>query len=1096
MGQATVNLKLNKSAYIKEENPNTHYSTAYNQNYQLGASSSSKENYLLLGFEPMATNLKRKKLLAVQLTAYLRQGNGALNAYPLYGAFNAANVTWNTKPSQPAGYIYVGTFPDPGYAQRGTWATLTAPTEATIDTTGAKPWYAINYGISLGGNTSGSISEDVKNWYGQIGLGSSTPMYITITYDPDVTVTSQVDPLSYPSGSSVSSAAAQRFSWRYRKAAAYSNVRCADETWTQASAKFYWKTSEESSYHQTSISGTTLEHTFPANTFPAGKTINWYVQGTDTDGTTTTSGNFTFTTIAPVLTPTSYPSGSSVDSRAAIPFAWNITEGSSGASMTQVSAKLYWRVSGATGYNEISVSGNTKSLTVPAYTFPPNTTIEWYLSATVPNNITCSSSSATFKTQTFSISILSAPTGSDIDTRNAISFSWKIANSSGDATQTSAVFYWRTGSTESYTQVSISGNTKNVSIPANTFPTGKTVQWYVSATVQGGTVLSTSPASFTTVSTQITMDTYPSGNSVYTAAGLGFTWHFASSAGNYGQSSAKLYWRSSTSDPYSQISVSGNTQSLTVPANTFPTGKTIQWYMEGTDIGGKTSSTSVSSFTTVTTQITPQDSPTSGYADPREAITFHWYFASSGGSVPQGSATFYWRETGEEEWTSVSASGSSQEVTIPANTFPVASYVEWYLTGTDIGGTSSTSEVFTFSTTASTAYAYPQAPIGIAQDTSKPVTLSWMLANADGTLQKKVTLQWKRPTDISWTTIRQSATPFTEWEVEANYFPVGEIEWRVIATNRDNIDGPAGTAAFVSVHAPAAPIGVTATAVPLTTISWQAEDQEGFEIFIDGVAVKRAYGTDSSWSPDWVLEDGTHVISVRIQGLYGLWSDPGSTTVAIENIVPEGWEDLAVSAAFDVDAEMTATGAEDLTSPTINWFRDGKRIAVTEGLRSYTDRFVLGTHSYYIEIWSPDGYYARSVTVTGCLKSCTMRIALFSGGEWIDLKYSERSDNEQAFSYNRTASLRHVLGAVYPVLEVSAFEDESGRYSCAFADIQSAKRFESLRGQQVIVKSRGGNVLIGALLSLERRYTEFYVSYSFTIQAIDWEDFRHVCQND
>ena len=1092
MGQATVNLNLSKSAYIDKDYPDTHYSTAYNQSYLL-SSRNSNYKYLLLNFARMPSNLKRKKLLAVQLTAYLRKGAVVTHAYPLYGVFDANTVTYNTRPNWPVAYIYVAEFPSPPVAEQGTWEIMTYPASTSSSLTDSFIPYVLHNGVSLGGNVGAIPSRESASWYGQIGLGNTTPMYLTVTYDPDVTITSKIAPNTYPSGSSVSSATTQRFSWYFTKA---STDYCDDETWTQASAKIFWKTSEESSYHQVSISGTTNNYTFPANTFPAGKTINWYMQGTDTDGTTSTSGNYTFTTLAPVLTPTSYPSGSSVDSRSAIPFAWSVTEGSSGASMTQVSAKLYWRVSGATGYNEISVSGNTKSLTVPAYTFPPNTTIEWYLSATVPNNITCSSSSATFKTQTFSISILSAPTGSDIDTRNAISFSWKIANSSGDATQTSAVFYWRTGSTESYTQVSISGNTKNVSIPANTFPTGKTVQWYVSATVQGGTVLSTSPASFTTVSTQITMDTYPSGNSVYTAAGLEFTWHFASSVGNYGQSSAKLYWRSSTSDPYSQISVSGNTQSLTVPANTFPTGKTIQWYMEGTDIGGKTSSTSVSSFTTVTTQITPQDSPTSGYADPREAITFHWYFASSGGSVPQGSATFYWRETGEEEWTSVSASGSSQEVTIPANTFPVASYVEWYLAGTDIGGTSSTSEVFTFSTTASTAYAYPQAPIGIAQDTSKPVTLSWMLANADGTLPKKVTLQWKRPTDISWTTIRQSTTPFTEWEVDANYFPVGEIEWRVIATNRDNIDGPAGTAAFVSVHAPAAPIGVTATAVPLTTISWQAEDQEGFEIFIDGVAVKRAYGTDSSWSPDWVLEDGTHVISVRIQGLYGLWSDPGSTTVAIENIVPEGWEDLAVSAAFDVDAEMTATGAEDLTSPTINWFRDGKRIAVTEGLRSYTDRFVLGTHSYYIEIWSPDGYYARSETVSGCLKSCITRIALFSGGEWIDLKYSERSDNEQAFSYNRTASLRHVLGAVYPVLEVSAFEDESGRYSCAFADIQSAKRFESLRGQQVIVKSRGGNVMIGALLSLERRYTEFYVSYSFTIQAIDWEDFRHVCQND
>ena len=285
-----------------------------------------------------------------------------------------------------------------------------------------------------------------------------------------------------------------------------------------------------------------------------------------------------------------------MDSRAALAYSWSITESGTTTSVTQVSARLYWRVSGASSWNQINASGSTKSLTVPAYTFPPNSTIEWYLNATVPNSVTCSSSTATFKTQAFSISVLSAPTGSNIDTRSAIYFSWKIANSSGDATQTSAKFYWRVSGAASYTQVNVSGNTKNVSIPANTFPTGKTIQWYVSATVQGGTTLSTSATTFSTVSTQITLDTYPSGNSVYTAAGIEFTWHFASSAGNYGQTSAKLYWRTSTSQAYTEISVSGNTQSLTVPANTFPTNKTIQWYLEGTDIGGLTSSTSVMSF--------------------------------------------------------------------------------------------------------------------------------------------------------------------------------------------------------------------------------------------------------------------------------------------------------------------------------------------------------------------------------------------------------------------------------------------------------------------------------------------------------------------
>jgi hypothetical protein len=235
---------------------------------------------------------------------------------------------------------------------------------------------------------------------------------------------------------------------------------------------------------------------------------------------------------------------------------------------------------------------------------------------------------------------------------------------------------------------------------------------------------------------------------------------------------------------------------------------------------------------------------------------------------------------------------------------------------------------------------------------------------------------------------------------------------------------------------------------------------------------------------------------VRIQGLYGLWSDFGITTVVIENIVPEGWEDLEITGHFSVDAVLTMKGATALTSPTINWYRDGKRIAVTEGLRNYTDRYVLGEHSYRIEIWNNDGNYARSEAITGTMNSRISRIALFSGGDWIELKLSESSDNEQTFSYGRVYSLRHVLGAVYPVLEVSSFEDESGSYNCSFADVQSAKRFESLRGQPVILKSRGGNVLIGALLNMERRYKEFYISYDFTIQAIDWEDFRHVYQND
>ena len=823
------------------------------------------------------------------------------------------------------------------------------------------------------------------------------------------------------------------------------------------------------------------------------------------DGTTKPYLEITYDTsqcIKSQVVAQSAPSGTSVDNRLAQTFSWDYVKNSletyyaASDVFAQSSAKVYWRVQGTSTWHTINASGGTKSLSAPAYTFPGNSTIEWYVSGTDANGFTSTTGTSTFKTISASIAIISAPTGSNIDTRTAINFSWKLSNAGGDVAQASAKFYWRVSGAATYTQVSISGGTKSVRIPANTFPTGKTIQWYIQATAQGGEVCTSSTQTFTTVSTKVTLDTYPSGNSVYTAAGLRFTWHFASNVGNYGQAIAKLYWRSSTTAAYTPINASGSTQSLTVPANTFPTGKTIQWYIEGTDIGGLTSTTSVMSFTTVTTQITPQNSPTSGYADPRYAITFQWYFSSTGGPVPQGSATFYWRQTGASSWTSVAASGSTAKVTIPANTFPVATFIEWYLSGTDVGGTSSTSEVYTFSTTASTAYAYPQAPIGVAIDTSKAVELSWLLVNADGTLPIKVTLQWKRPTDVSWTTIRQASEAYTEWEVPADYFPIGEIEWRVIATNRDNVDGPAGTAAFVSVHAPDAPAGLTATPVPRTTISWQGDGQEGYEVIIDGETVHRAYGTETSWAPDFVLGDGTHVISVRIQGPYGLWSEPAITTIAVENVVPEGWEDLAVSGEFNVDAVLQATGADSLTAPTINWFRDGKRIAVTQGLRNYADRYVLGKHSYYIEIWNSDGNYARSNTVTGSMISCVTRIGLFDGDDWVDLRLSEKSNSEQNFTCARVSALRHVLGAVYPVLEISPFEDASGSYDCAFTTVEDAAKFESFRGRHVIVKSRGGNVVIGALLNLQKRYGEFYISYTFTIQAIDWEDFRYVSSND
>ena len=46
-----------------------------------------------------------------------------------------------------------------------------------------------------------------------------------------------------------------------------------------------------------------------------------------------------------------------------------------------------------------------------------------------------------------------------------------------------------------------------------------------------------------------------------------------------------------------------------------------------------------------------------------------------------------------------------------------------------------------------------------------------------------------------------------------------------------------------------------------------------------------------------------------------------------------------------------------------------------------------------------------------------------------------------------------------------------------------------LKGQTVVIKSRKENVIVGALTSLNKRVLKFYTAYTFTIQAIEWEDF-------
>lgn len=1071
MARNSLRVYAKNFAAIYSETPNTHVSVSVPGPNLLVKNAQGGGRWMMFQFDNPTSRLGKHRLYDV--SGVFGVGTVATSAWikALLGSYNANTVTWNSKPEISGIYnslICTGTS-----SERQDFTFV-----SDGDTIGKSKFAKeiLKYCGCIFEPTQQSYRFDLYT-----NLTNSGTPYLDIFYDDEVTESGKVVYKSGPTAGTRDPRQAITFAWEYGPAGDY---YCAED-FTQSSAVFYWKTSAEETYHAVNISGNQQSVAIPANTFPSGSTIQWYVSGTPAGGTATQTSVYQFNTYASSITPDSYPTGDYVDNRTAKVFSWHFA--SAVGNFSQQSAMLYWRVQNDETWNSIAASGTTQSLSVPAYTFPAGKTIEWYLSGTDVTGGTSTSQTATFKTLDYTLTVTTAPSSSDVATNRAITFGWSLSNTQGAATQKSAVLYWRVQGEATYNTITNSTATKSITVPANTFPTSSTIQWYVSVTAADNTVKSTSAATFTTVSPQITPTIYPSGSDVYSGADITFKWKLAASSGDYDQQSAVFYWRLSTTEEYRTISVAGNTQQVTVPALTFPTNATVYWYITAVDSGGHSSSTSVQNFKTSTTQITPQSSPTAGYTNPRNAITFSWYFAASGGSIPQGSASLFWREQGEESWTEVAASGSTTSVTIAANTFPVASVIEWYIAGSDSSGTSSQSNVYSFSTTASTVYAIVKSPVNSGVDGSTPITFQWTLTTADGYPASRVILQWKLPTEDEqhWHTIIDTTDAITQYTVESGTFQAGEINWRVQAYNVDSVAGPESSASFVCIIVPTI-TALTASNVPFSLIRWQANDQQGFQLEIDGVNFGPYSGTEKEFAVPDYFRDGVHTIRLRIIGTVDLWSEWEETTVSIENTPGE-----PISLQENADINVTLEWQAGDTETDFYIYRDGKLIGRTENMR-FVDRLSIGTHEYTVINRLSDGNYSRSETLEATTTVEYIYLATADGLTEVNLRYRLKRSEEPKHTYAKESHLNRIAGRDYPTLTKSRFRDHT--ISCEAVilsrEAELYERFARLAREPVVAKIRDGTCCTAVMESYgETAKKTYYRAYEFTLHEIDWEDF-------
>lgn len=554
----------------------------------------------------------------------------------------------------------------------------------------------------------------------------------------------------------------------------------------------------------------------------------------------------------------------------------------------------------------------------------------------------------------------------------------------------------------------------------------------------------------------------------------------------WNQASAVFKYRKAGESTWLTRNVSGNTKSITIPANTFQSGSSYEYQITVTDEDGTVSSTSVYTFATATTKVTPSNAPTSGYANPRDPISFSWvYQSTAGGTVASGATTLHWRVSGDETWNDVQAAAGINSLTIPANTFPTASTIQWYLSGSDSTGYASQTSTYSFSTAAGLVRATAISPSNTIESNNQPITFKWSYSSPDGFEPTRYKFLWKLVTDEDYTVLRDSTDVVNEYTFPAYTFPAGEIKWGVNAYNIDGVPDVGYIKTFISYGAPAAPV-VYAEAVPFTTVEWQADDQQAYQIKVDDVIYGPYFGEDKSFEiPDY-LEDGEHIIGVSVVGTYGLWSAWGEQRIDVLN-------DPGEAVSLDSEACIDIKLFIDTQDTTKNFliYRDGVQIAKTNK-SVFTDRFALGEHTYKVVNKLENGNYTASNEVVrfSCVKNA--HIALLSGGEWLEIKYTLKSNSDPEYEDAVEITYNHLAGSDYPSAVISQYLDKKVKYSAVFLFNQADERktFESMFKKPVIIKFADGTLFAGILDSWSKHpVKKYYTSYTFTVTRTDIEDY-------
>lgn len=646
------------------------------------------------------------------------------------------------------------------------------------------------------------------------------------------------------------------------------------------------------------------------------------------------------------------------------------------------------------------------------------------------------------------------------------------------------------GNSQTYT---LSNGATSFDLDTTAWSSGSGIRWRVQVGAYGsGTVAESATYSLSLADPTAKVDDLRPTSKTYYGFDAVFSWAFTGSiasgaiSGALQQGSAVLQYRTDNmANPAQFASVSNGTTHVTVNCANLPIGS-YQWRVVAKSSVGTTHTSNWVQCTNVEVPISVKGTTPAADAHAPRAVTnrFSWVFSvdstDSPGTVTQRSAVLYFKANNESSWHQQSVSGAQQYCDVAANTFTAGCVtLDWYVVAVANTGTKATSAKITVSTKDARSTPVAISPAGeYLDDAVQGITFIWAHANITGTAQCGWELSYSIDSGASYLVLAKADNAANRYEASAGTFPSGVIYWRIRTKNTDNEFGDySGAAIFAIRRAPVAPVISYYDNKPLAKMRWQAKEQDGYEVAVDGISLGVRYGTGKEWQSDAVLTDGKHTLQVRIYNTYGDVSPWSSCEINVQN---------QPGAALAVYAEGR-WGEVLLRWDADNGYilRDGELIAKAEG-GTYTDRTSAAAHQYIVRVFDAEGYYTDSAPVLAAPSVPYAAIGLRDGTDWLAMKYATSYQN-----YSKAVSLggsyQQYWGKERPVWHDAGNRVVTHTISHACKREEELLVLRSLAGQEVIYKDRDGHLAIGVFKDLQESREHGCTALSFSITETQQE---------